>query len=432
MCIDVQDLYYSMPFDDLLKSVRLCITEDNDEIRFSNNCGVSVNTFMEILSFYLESTFVEWKGKFYVQKTGVCIGSKVAPVLSNIFLGKMDRQIDLNLGGAATKIVRYVDDFLVFVKSDSLRRRVSDVLSLFEQYGRGLSFTVELPKENELQFLDLRLFREENHVCWAYVPRSKKPILNFNSGHSKVVKMGIAASCLRSAITKSCSDRVSTSFHNQLDRLNKAGFQESVVRKVVLKLIKCVKSNWAAKEKDSEKQPTKQAVIPYVHKLAHGLKNVANRFDVRVVFSAPNKLNGVCSKVDRLLSNSKKCTRKRNCGVEHNPPFVRCATCVVYCLPLNCGHIYVGQTGRCLNIRLQEHRSSVKSKDGSNLAKHCSACGCTPIFCEASVLSKFRDKTTREVIESFHIKRCGKRCVSAPSLNLTDKEYSYLCHTLRN
>lgn len=66
--IDVQDLYYSMPFDDLLNSVRLCITEDNDEIRFSNNCGVSVNTFMEVLFFYLESTFVEWKGKFYVKK----------------------------------------------------------------------------------------------------------------------------------------------------------------------------------------------------------------------------------------------------------------------------------------------------------------------------------------------------------------------------
>lgn len=258
--IDVEDLYYSMPFDDLLKSVRLCITNENDGIKFRNSCGLSVSTFLEILSVYLQSTFVEWKGKFYRQKTGVCIGSKVAPVLSSIYLGGIDKKINENLGAAATKIVRYVDDFLVFVNPGCLEQKVSDVLKLFKEYGRGLSFTVELPKDKQLQFLDLRLTAGGNHVCWSYFPRSKKPILNFNSGHSKIVKMGIAASCLRAALTKTCPDKITTSFGHQLHRLKEAGFPHTqsdpeAIKMREIRLGGTRKSKWKAAHVETRSDP---------------------------------------------------------------------------------------------------------------------------------------------------------------------------------
>lgn len=51
--IDVQDLYYSIPHGPLMSSVRQCITDDNNEMEFVNKCGVSVGTFLEILTFYL-------------------------------------------------------------------------------------------------------------------------------------------------------------------------------------------------------------------------------------------------------------------------------------------------------------------------------------------------------------------------------------------
>lgn len=111
--IDVQDLYYSIPHAELMKSVKMCICDDNDEVKFRNHSGTSVENFLEILSLYLKSTFIGWEGAMYVQNSGVCIGSKVAPILSDIFLARVDRNIHSGLLGMVKKVFRFVDDYLV-------------------------------------------------------------------------------------------------------------------------------------------------------------------------------------------------------------------------------------------------------------------------------------------------------------------------------
>lgn len=50
----------------------------------------------------------------YIQAGGVCIGSKVAPILSRIFLGSIDREVAKDLECVAYKVYRYVDDYLIF------------------------------------------------------------------------------------------------------------------------------------------------------------------------------------------------------------------------------------------------------------------------------------------------------------------------------
>lgn len=49
--VDVRDLYYNIPHDELMKSVKLSITEDNDELKFCGSAGISVSSFLQILSF---------------------------------------------------------------------------------------------------------------------------------------------------------------------------------------------------------------------------------------------------------------------------------------------------------------------------------------------------------------------------------------------
>lgn len=85
--------------------------------------------------------------------------------------------------------------------------------------------------------------------------------------------------------------------------------------------------------------------------MSHRIKKVAGRYDVSVVFSAPNKLNKICPRVNKKAKNC-----QGTCGVHHKKEFVACATGVVYSIPLACGKVYIGQTGRCLNIRLKENR----------------------------------------------------------------------------
>lgn len=90
LSIDIEDLYYSVLHSKLMRCVQSCITEDNDESAFIERCGISLEAFLELLSFYLKSTVIGHDNQFFVQRAGVCIGSRVAPALSSMFLGCVD------------------------------------------------------------------------------------------------------------------------------------------------------------------------------------------------------------------------------------------------------------------------------------------------------------------------------------------------------
>ncbi|XP_075526834.1 uncharacterized protein LOC142558587 [Dermacentor variabilis] len=121
--IDVTDLCCSLPRNQLIKTIKDCIME-NDELKFRNDSGVPVESFLELLVFYLNSTFVICDAQIMIQKRGVCIGSQVAPILSEIFLGTVDRALESVLAGTLIKCFRFVDDYL---------ERISDVVTIQRQ-----------------------------------------------------------------------------------------------------------------------------------------------------------------------------------------------------------------------------------------------------------------------------------------------------------
>lgn len=96
--------------------------------------------------------------------------------------------------------------------------------------------------------------------------------------------------------------------------------------------------------------------------------------------------------------------------------------CVVYRIPLSCQKVYVGQTGRCLNIRLYEHAGTMKNSTYANLPAHRKKCGCEPIFGDTEVFLEHRNQKVREIVEAFYINPYQDDCVSQTSITLHEKE----------
>lgn len=312
-----------------------------------------------------------------------------------------------------------MDDFFIILSDSSTvpyRDQVDLVINLFKQHGKGLSFTRELPQSNMLQFLDLNLRFCKSHTCWMYSPRARKELLPYDSAHSKLVKRGIAISCLESALRKSCSHVVEAAFVKQLERLLSAGFPGPVLVAVAEALLRKLKGSAKRKTADEGAPGKKPEVVPYVHKVSHNLKKVANRHGVPLVFSAPNKLAQLCPRTTKVGCKKKGCSKK------HASPFVKCVQGVVYDIPLSCGKSYIGQTGRCLNDRLREHAQNLKKVDGAHLSSHCRKCMCEPIFREAKILGRGWNKSARELWEAYHIKKKGTNCVSDTSICLYRNE----------
>lgn len=185
--IDIEGLYYSVPHDELMPSVKGCIMGLSNEIVFRSQCEISVEGFLEVLSFYLRSTFIGWHEKVFVQKSKVYIGFRVAPVLSDIFLAKVDRSLESLVKAPAKELFRYVDGYLVFVGKRDFSQTLDFVLNAFREQGLGLQFTLETPKDRTIQFLDLCIDVCKSHVCWWHHPSTSKILLDFRPVHSSHV-----------------------------------------------------------------------------------------------------------------------------------------------------------------------------------------------------------------------------------------------------
>ena len=70
---------------------------------------------------------IQIKGKLYKRRKGVPQGSPLSPLLSNILLNELDKE----LGKRGHSYVRYADDFSIYVKSKMAAQRVGNSISKF-------------------------------------------------------------------------------------------------------------------------------------------------------------------------------------------------------------------------------------------------------------------------------------------------------------
>lgn len=100
-----------------------------------------------------------------VQKPGLCICSQVPAILSKIFLASAHRVLEGTLATAVVKCFRFVDDYLILIRSQAVPRNVNDILDALRKEGMGLSFTYEMPTNQRIQFLDFQLTFTALYIC---------------------------------------------------------------------------------------------------------------------------------------------------------------------------------------------------------------------------------------------------------------------------
>lgn len=172
-----------------------------------------------------------------------------------------------------------------------------------------MRFTHELPCKDSIRFLDLQLsFCADGHACWMYSPRT-----------SKLVKRGITSLCLSNALKKSCFHTAQRSFRQQEIRLKEAGYPSAVLSAVAEKIFKKLRSGNSEACSKPEIDKKKIEVMPYLHKVSHNVKKVAKRHGVNIVFSAPCKLSGLCSRVVQGDKRKAKCTTRTSPGMFRAP-----------------------------------------------------------------------------------------------------------------
>jgi hypothetical protein len=70
---------------------------------------------MKLMKIYLNSSHIEHENKYYTQREGVCIGSVIASITTELFMTNIYRSIQKKLDDLGIEhhvtILRFVDDF---------------------------------------------------------------------------------------------------------------------------------------------------------------------------------------------------------------------------------------------------------------------------------------------------------------------------------
>ena len=98
---DAVDMFYNLDHEILIESITDAI-EEYGAINFQNDSHISINDFLRLISVYLKSSIIEIENEvdnktkkiYYKQKSGVCIGSKIASNLSDLFTAKINKKIE--------------------------------------------------------------------------------------------------------------------------------------------------------------------------------------------------------------------------------------------------------------------------------------------------------------------------------------------------
>jgi len=137
------------------------------------------NEFIISIKFVLESTHFHFNNRVYKQTYGAPMRSPLSPMVADLILQHLESSILSDLSYKPIFYYRYVDDIVLFVPISQL----NNLLRKFNSFHYRLQFTIEIERENRLNFLDLNIIKQNNILIfdWFRKPTFSGRFLNFHS-----------------------------------------------------------------------------------------------------------------------------------------------------------------------------------------------------------------------------------------------------------
>ena len=338
---DVVSLFTKTPIEGALITIEKRLKEDQNLKKRTFLHPVDI---IELLKFVLETTYFRFGGEFYQQKFGVAMGSPVSPIVVNLYMEALEKNIIQTSPDSCKPRWwrRYVDDVVTIVKrgkAEQLQNHMNQVDTT-----NSIKFTREEEAEDgSIAFLDTRLIRREDGSVKTVVYRKTThtdQYLNYRSHHPLHQKRGVVKTLMNrcQVISSEEADKEKETLHLK-NALKRCGYPAWMLKEDVAP---------KGKDKPREKRTDQgkfigQVVVPYVQGTTEKIIRVLKKHKVSTAVRPYNTLR-------QFLVHPKDKTSKEDNGE------------LVYQIPCKmCEKVYIGETGRQLKTRLEEHRKEVNA-----------------------------------------------------------------------
>ena len=110
------------------------------------------------MNLVLKHNVFEFDEKFYLQIQGTAMGTKMAPVYANLFMGRLEAQLINQAPESIHSWKRFIDD--IFIIWTGTTEEFEKFMSNINQIHPTIKFTYEI-SDTELTFLDVTLYKGE-------------------------------------------------------------------------------------------------------------------------------------------------------------------------------------------------------------------------------------------------------------------------------
>ena len=376
MSLDVTSLFTNVPLDFVLDNLR----EASDSGIFVP--PIPINQLCDLIRICVDTTIFTFDDKTFKQKFGVAMGSPLSPILANLCLEFIERNHIQTLPAHIKPLfyVRYVDDIFIIYEHDN--DTFSNFLDTINDIIPSISFTVEYENDNTLPFLDVLVKHNIDQTFSFTVYRkatNSESYIHFFSFHSQQVKSLVLCNMFTRAL-RICDP---LNLDDEIKHIKKAfralAYPENFINQC---LSKSKKKYYSPTPKPNE--IVKYLALPYSPKLL-SVQSEYSKFNgnnanckIAIAFKYKNTIR------NRLVKNNK---HSNNSGV--------------YCIPCkDCHKCYYGESGRGLEVRIQEHKRNVRNGvQYSAIAAHCLDVGHRVSFDEASMVYKSNSVRIRRLVE---------------------------------
>ncbi|EYC21534.1 hypothetical protein Y032_0988g3301 [Ancylostoma ceylanicum] len=383
---DAVSLYTNIDNSSAVKSLLELLNNHSNEVSM---WGFSTSDIEILLEATLACNTFRFNNIFYAQKRGLAMGIRIAPLLAIVFLDHIEKA-SLTKGILFYK--RYIDD--VFAIGSSRSTLISTLTELNSK-DVNIKFTMEEPeKDGFLPFLNtrVRFCNGRSEIRWYRKQSSKNIMLHSRSAHPTYMKVNVVRNLKRTSERIAENDKESEEAIQRI--LSENGYNNGST------------NTW----RPFSAPDGIALVLPYLNECTSKQVNIVVKrsgLPVRLIFRPPPTLREILtsSRIYESGCDAEDCHYCSDQKICHLRGTVYMITCD------KCGQRYIGETGRPLKERLDEHRrafTSPQSYPNNSFSKHRTAVHTreSPPLFKITVLHRHLEQPLeRKIMEAREIKR---------------------------
>ena len=406
--IDVTNLYGNIPYQEAIESARKLLDLHQEQI---NMFGLSISDVVHLLNHCLSNNYLRFGDKYFRQTTGIAMGSRVAPPLAIIFMDSIERAFNDNASLKPDIYMWYIDDiFGIWTHGPA---SLHEYLNHVNNEHPSIKFTIESTEDAQsIPFLDTRIKIEPSgkYTTELYIkPMSAGIILHADSAQPWKTKRAVLHSQIRRAIRLSSDDNAcQRSIKTIKELFQNNGYNAKTINQAIDQCMKTARTR-------SRRQKTSVArlVLPFIDdQLANAVQAVIRRSGHPDLGLTWTNNNTIKSHLVRSALKPPQCPGGPRCHSCAAGLLGRChSSGVVYQLTCElCNQSYVGETGRSVRLRYNEHLRDAKnmrrdSPWGDHFRMEHPRCQPGPQNVRAKVLQTCVSTSDRKIAESLWIRQ---------------------------